>query len=121
MALAAQLTKISLPDVYKPTGYTDTAGANLSSSQPTYENLAITTVKSTVEDATKATTFDDLRADIESQVATLLGGDFDDAVKTVTYNIDWKAVRNNQIIQHEFYSNVANSFVSTIDIYVNLS
>lgn len=125
MALAAQATKISLDATKTPSGFTDPGGANLSSSQPTYENLSLSVLKATVEDATKATTFDQIRTDatigIEKQVADLLTNDMDVAVATITYNIDWKDIRNNQIFTEEFYSDVANSYVATIDVYINVS
>ncbi|MCK5613614.1 hypothetical protein KAR91_67720, partial [Candidatus Pacearchaeota archaeon] len=93
MALAAQATKISLDSTKKPSGFTDPGGTNLSSSAPTYSDLSLSILKSTVEDATKATTFDNIRTDgtigIEKQVADLLTNDMD-ITQTITYNIDWK-------------------------------
>lgn len=121
MALSAQLTKISLPDGLRPSGYTDTAGTNLTASQPTYQNLEIDTVKSTVENADKATTFDALRADIEAQVAILVGTNIENTVQTVAYNIDWKKLRTNQIPTEELFSNGANTYISVVDVYVNIS
>ncbi len=124
MALAAQSTKISLDSTKKPDGFTDPGGTNLSSSQPTYENLSLSVLKATVENATKATTFDNIRTDgtigFEFQVAALLTNDMD-VTQTITYNIDWKDIRNNQIFTEEFYSDVANSFVAIVDVYINVS
>ena len=124
MALAAQATKISLDATKTPSGFTDPGGSNLSSSQPTYENLSLSVLKATVEDSTKATTFDQIRTDatigIEKQVADLLTNDMD-VTATITYNIDWKDIRNNQIFTEEFYSDVANSFVAIVDVYINVS
>lgn len=125
MALVAQLTKISINESKLPSGYTDPAGVNLASSQPTYENLRINVDKATVENAVKATTFDAIRTDavvgIEKQVADLIGNDFDDTLNTVTYNIDWKDVRNNQPISEEFYTDSAVEYVNIVNVYVVVS
>ena len=125
MALAAQATKISLDSTKKPSGFTDPGGTNLSSSAPTYSNVAISVLKATVENATKSTTFDSIRTDgavgIEFQIAALLTNDMDVAVATITYNIDWKDIRNNQIYSEEFYSDVANSYIAIVDVYINVS
>jgi hypothetical protein len=125
MALAAQSTKISLDATKLPSGYTDPGGANLSSSEPTYTNLAISVTKSVVEDPTKATTFDAIRQDaavgIEKQIADLLTNDMDVAVATITYNIDWKDIRNNQIFTEDFYNDTAPVYICTVDVYINVS
>ncbi len=125
MALAAQATKISLDATKKPTGYTDTGGTNLSNSSPTYSNLSISIAKATVEDATAATTFDQIRNDvavgIEKQVADLLTNDMDVAIATITYNIDWIDIRNNEIFPEDFYNDTAVSYVATVDVYINVS
>ena len=124
MALAAQSTKISVDSTKKPDGFTDPGGSNLSSSQPKYANLSLSVLKATVENATKATTFDNIRTDgavgIEFQVAARLTNDMD-VTKTITYNIDWKDIRNNQIFTEEFYSDVAPSYVAIVDVYINVS
>ena len=125
MALAAQSTKISLDSTKLPSGYTDPGGTNLSSSEPTYTNLAITVLKSTVEDATKATTFDNIRTDavvgIEKQITDLLTNDMEIAVATITYNIDWKDIRNNEIFTEDFYNDTVVSYICTVDVYINVS
>ena len=124
MALSAQATKLSMDPSKRPSGYADPGGSNLSSSQPTYQNLALSVLKATVENATKATTFLNIRTEgaigIEKQVANLLTNN-EDVTNTVTYNIDWKDVRNNQIIPEEFYSDVANSFICIVDVYLNIT
>lgn len=124
MALAAQSTKISLDATKLPSGYTDPGGSNLAGSQPTYENLALSVLKATVENATKSTTFDQIRTDaaigIEKQIADLLTNDMD-VTNTVTYNIDWKNIRNNQIPTEEFYSDVAPVYIATVDVYINVT
>lgn len=125
MALAANATKISLDSTKTPAGFTDPGGVNLSSSEPKYLNLALSVLKATVEDATKATTFDNIRTDavvgIEKQIADKLGLEMDDVANTITYNIDWKDIRNNQIFTEEFYSNVAPVYIATVDVYINIS
>ena len=122
MALVATNTKISVNSTKKPTGFTDPGGVNLSSSQPTYSNLALSITKSIVEDAVKATTFDQIRTDIaigiEKQVADRLAADDLGTVATATYNIDWKDIRNNQIFPEDFYNDSVAVYIATVDVYV---
>lgn len=124
MALSAQTTKISMHDSKRPDGYTDPGGSNLSNSAPFYENLELEITKSNVENATKSTTFDNIRTDatygIEKLVADLLTNDMD-VTNTVTYNIDWKDIKDNQAITEEFYSNVAQKYIAIVDVYINIT
>jgi hypothetical protein len=122
MALSAQSTKISINSSKLPSGYTDPGGTNLSDAQPKYENLALSVLKATVENATKSTTFDNIRTDatigIEKQIADKLGAEMDDAANTVTYNIDWKDIRNNQTFATEFYTDTAEAYICIVDVYI---
>lgn len=124
MALVKNDTKLSLDSTKIPSGATDPGGSNLSSSQPTYENLSLSVLKATVENATKATTFDNILDDavvgIEKQIADLLANDMD-VTQTITYNIDWKDVRNNAIFTENFYNDTAVSYICTVDVYINVS
>lgn len=125
MALVANATKISLDSTKTPAGFVDPGGSNLASSQPTYQNLSLSVLKSTVENATKATTFNQIRTDavvgIEKQIADRLAADDLGTVATATYNIDWKDVRNNEIFTEDFYNDTAVSYVCTVDVYVVIS
>ena len=125
MALVANATKISIPTSAIPSGFTDSAGTNLASSQPTYSNLKLSVLKATVENAVKATTFDNIRLEatvgIEKQIADKLGLEMDDTANTVTYNIDWKAVRTNQVLSEDLYNDTAESYVCTVDVYQVIS
>ena len=125
MALVANATKISLNSTKTPSGFTDPGGANLSSSQPTYSNVSISVAKSVVENATKSTTFDKIRTDaavgFEKVILDLLTANFETTIQTVTYNIDWKEIRNNQIFPEEFYSDTAAAYIATVDVYVVIS
>lgn len=124
MALSAQSTKLSMHATKRPTGYTDPGGSNLSSSQPTYENLELSVTKSVVENASKATTFDNIRTDaavgIEKQVADLLTNDMD-VTQTITYNIDWKDVKTNFTFPEDFYGNAVAVYKCIVDVYINVS
>lgn len=121
MALVANATKLSMDATKRPSGYVDPGGSNLASSQPTYQNLSLSIAKATVENATKATTFLNIRTDatigIEKQIADLLTNDMD-ITQTITYNIDWKNITNNQIFPSEFYSDVAAVYIATVDVYI---
>lgn len=124
MALSAQSTKLSMHSTKRPTGYTDPGGSNLSSSQPTYENLELSVTKSVVENASKATTFDNIRTDaavgIEKQIADLLTNDMD-ITQTITYNIDWKDIKNNFTFPEDFYGNAVAVYYAIVDVYINVS
>lgn len=124
MALSAQSTKLSMHATKRPTGYTDPGGSNLSSSQPTYENLELSVTKSVVENASKATTFDNIRTDaavgIEKQIADLLTNDMD-ITQTITYNIDWKDIKNNFTFPEDFYGNAVAVYYAIVDVYINVS
>ena len=125
MALVKNPTKISLDSSLLPTGYTDPGGENLAGAQPTYQNLRINIDKSTVENAAKATTFDNILSDavvgIEAQVANILSGDDIGSIATANYNIDWKQLRNNQPVVEQFYTDAAVEYVATVDVYVVIS
>ena len=125
MALVKNATKISLDKSFLPNGYTDPGGVNLTSSQPTYSNLRIDVPKATVETAVKADTFDAILSNvtvgIEKQVADRLAADDIGSTATATYNIDWKAIRNNQPVAEEFYTDTALNYVCTVDVYVVIS
>lgn len=124
MALSAQLTKLSMHATKRPSGYTDPGGSNLSSSQPTYANLQLSVTKSVVENASKATTFDNIRTDaavgIEKQIADLLTNDMD-VTQTITYNIDWKDIKNNFTFAEDFYGNAVAVYYAIVDVYINVS
>ncbi len=125
MALVKQTTKISVPTAQRPSGYTDPGGTNLTNPQPEYRNFKITILKATVENATKATTFDNILTDatigIEKQVADKLAADELGTTATVNYNIDWKSISNNQTVAEEFYTNVAEAYVVVVDININFA
>lgn len=125
MAFDPQLTKISVHASKRPTGITDPGGANLSSSQPTYSNLKLSVLRSTVEAASKATTFNQIRTNgtigIEKQVADLLAAQIDASVNTVAYNIDWKDIQNNRTFPEDFYGNNPEVYYAIVDVYVNIS
>lgn len=125
MALVANATKISIHSSKLPTGYTDPGGTNLASAQPKYENLVLSIAKATVQNATKSTTFDNIRTDvtigIEKQIADKLGLEMDDTANTITYNIDWKDINDNQNITDEFYTDTAAAYKALVDVYVVVS
>jgi hypothetical protein len=125
MAIVVNATKISLDSTKTPSGFTDPGGVNLSSSQPTYANLALNITKSTVENATKSTTFDNIRTDavvgIEKQVLDLITANIENTIQTVTYNIDWKNITNNQTFPADFYNDAVAVYIATVDVYVNIT
>lgn len=125
MALVANATKLSMDASKRPTGYTDPGGTNLSNSQPTYSNLALNVTRSVVEAASKSTTFNQIRTNetvgIEKQVSDLLTVNIENTIQTVTYNIDWKDIRNNRTFPGDFYGNAVEVYVAIVDVYVNIS
>ena len=125
MAFDPQLTKISVNATKRPAGYIDSGGANLASSQPTYQNLKLSILRSTVQNASKATTFNNIRTDaaigIEKQIADKLAAEMDATTLTIAYNIDWKDILNNREISTDFYGNAVEVYYAIVDVYVNIS
>ena len=125
MAFSPQLTKISVNASKIPSGITDPGGANLASSQPTYQNLRLSILRATVQNASKATTFNQIRTDaaigIEKQIADKLAAEMDDTTLTITYNIDWKDIQNNRTFNADFYGTGVEVYYAIVDVYVNIS
>ena len=125
MAFDPQLTKISVNATKRPAGYIDPGGAHLASSQPTYQNLKLSILRSTVQNASKATTFNNIRTDaaigIEKQIADKLAAEMDATTLTITYNIDWKDISNNREFATDFYGTAVEVYYAIVDVYVNIS
>ena len=87
------LVGLTFPQV--PANSTIPAVVAVASTQPQYTNYAITVAKSTVENATKTTTFEALLAAVTAAVTALITADIDLATKTVVASSNWKAVKDN--------------------------
>jgi hypothetical protein len=125
MAFVVNATKISVNASKVPSGITDPGGANLASSQPTYKDLRLSILRSTVQNASKAITFNQIRTDsaigIEKQIADKLAAQMDDTTLTITYNIDWKDIQNNRTFNADFYGTGVEVYYAIVDVYVNVS
>ncbi len=125
MAFVVNATKISVHATKKPTGFIDPGGVNLASSQPTYQNLKLSVLRSTVQNASKATTFNQIRTDatigIQKQIVDKLAAEMDASVNTITYNIDWKDIQNNRTFAADFYGTGVEVYYAIVDVYVNVS
>jgi hypothetical protein len=125
MAFVVNSTKISVHATKKPTGYTDPGGVNLSSSQPTYSNLKLSVLRATVQNASKALTFDAIRTNvtigIQKQIADKLAAEMDASALTITYNIDWKDVQTNRTFPEDFYGTGVEVYYAIVDVYVNVA
>jgi len=87
-------------------------------------DITISVLKATVENADKGVTFDNVIDEatigIKKQVSDIMGADYDDVAKTVTYYTEYKRVNNNMVanLTSEFYSNVANSYTCTLTVFI---
>jgi len=104
-----------------PTGSTIPTVVEVVSTAPEYKNKAFTIAKSTVEDATKSTTFDALLAAVTAAVTALLTADFDLATKTVVASADWKEVKDNQAFSDDFYNDTVQNYICTVDIFLTVA
>jgi hypothetical protein len=125
MAFVVNPMKISVHASKRPDAITDTGGSNLTSSQPTYQNLQLSVLRATVQNASKALTFDAIRTNatigISKQILDKLALEIDASALTVTYNIDWKDVNNNRTFSGDFYGTAVEVYICTVDVYVNIS
>ena len=120
MAIVNNGTVVSVNASKIPTGYTLPTVTEVVSTQPNYENISIPIVKSTVEAASKVTTFTALVAAVTAAVTAKLDADLL-ATNTVTAHAVLKDYRTNQIVSEELLTNVANSYICTVDIFVNIA
>jgi len=121
MAIVNNGTIVSVNASKIPTGYTLPTVTEVVSTQPNYENISISIVKSTVEAASKLTTFTALVAEVTTAVTARLNADFPSVTSVITVHAVLKDYRTNQIISEELLTNVANSYICTVDIFVNIA
>lgn len=120
MAIVNNGTVVNVPSSKIPTGYTKPAVTEVVSTQPNYENISISVAKSTVEDASKVTTFTALVAAVNAAVTAQLDADFL-ATNTVTAHAVFKDYRTNQIMNEALLTNTVNTYICTVDIFVNIA
>ena len=125
MAIIVNPTKISIPSGSLPNGYENPAGTNLAGSQPTILNFRVDVPKATVANASKSTTFDNIRKDatvgIEKQILDKITSEQENVTNNVTYNIDFKSIRTNQNVSEELYTNTPELYVCLVDVYMNIA
>ena len=122
MAITNAGTKVSLALAQLPTGYTLPADPSFSDWQ--YDrSLTLTVLKSTVENATDATTLTNIIGNatigIDKQIDDILAADYL-ASATVTAYTDLTHINHNIAPnnQSDFYDNTAVSYSCTVVLYV---
>ena len=123
MAITNNGTKNSLPEDDLPTGYTRPTVTTFAD----YEyvrNLTLSVLKSTVENATPATTMANIIADatigITKQIDDILAADFLGSA-TVTAYADWVSISHNLATisgAGDYLDNIAFSYECTLKLYV---
>lgn len=117
----------NLPDGMKPSGYTDPTVTTFEDG--TYaRTVELSIAKATVENATRATTLNQIRTDvtvgIDKQISDILTNDYD-VTNTVEAYGDLKALRSNIPpnggTDSEFLTDTAVAYVAVVDIYVKVS
>ena len=121
MAIVHNGTKVSLADSQLPTGYTLPTVTEVD--EDYVSDLTLNVFKSTVENATDATTLTNIINDatigIDKQIEDILAADFL-ASATVTSHADLIGIANNiaPVGTSDFYDNTAVSYVCTVKLYV---
>lgn len=122
MAITNNGTVNSLPDSQIPTGYTRPTVTTISD-YDYVSDLSLTVLKSTVENATKATTMTNIITDaaigITKQITDILAADYL-ATATVTAYADLTGIDHNisPVSTSDFYNATAVSFTCTVKLYV---
>jgi hypothetical protein len=121
MAITNNGTKVSAPDEQLPSGYTRPTITSFTDHEY-YRRVVLSVLKATVESATKTTTMANIIGNgtigVTKQVTDLVTADAVSS-NTVTIYGDIVKVENNSTPQStgEFFSNVATSYLVTVDIY----
>ena len=122
MAITNAGTKVSLALAQLPTGYTVPADPSFTDYQYTYP-MTLTVLKSTVENATDATTLTNIIGNatigIDKQITDILAADYL-ATATVTAYTDLTHISHNIAPNNlsDFYDNTAVSYSCTVVLYV---
>jgi len=122
MAIVNNGTRVSLQAVQLPTGYTLPTVTEIAD-YDYISDLTLNVLKSTVENATDATTLTNILGDaaigITKQITDILAADYL-ATATVTAYADLTGINHNIVAVNttNFYDNTAVSYVCTVRLYV---
>lgn len=126
MALVDNGVKVSVPSILIPTGSSTQVVTEFTDFEYTTD-LTLSVLKATVENVSKPTTFDNIIDDvaigIKKQVSDIMGADYDDAAKTVTFYTEYLTINNNTgvSVDTDFYNNVAESYVCKVKVFIKTS
>ena len=109
-------TAVGVPTSQLPTGYTPIAVTAVTGF---YKQLTIDVLKS-VAAATATLTWAAIIADIDSQVDTYIQARFA-VTDTVVYYTNLTAIRLNNRINENAYTDVADKYICTCDVYVEVT
>ena len=126
MAIAPQGTRNSLPLNQIPTGHTRTTATTFQDYTTTTERT-LSILKATVENASKDTTMtnltDNATIGIKKQIDDIMGAEYDDVAKTVTYWTDWTFLGDNigNTKDTDFLNDTAISYVVKVKVFIKIS
>lgn len=122
MAVINNGVKVSIPSGLIPTGFTAPAVTTFTDFE--YErDITLSVLKSTVEDASKATTLlniiNNATIGVSKQVLDIVTADYI-GTNTVTFYADMELLTNNQqaSVTSDFYGNVPLSYTVKVKFYV---
>ena len=90
-------------------------------------DITVTVLKATVQNVDKGVTFDNIidnvTIGIKKQVTDIMGADYDDVAKTVTYYTEYKSIDSNinTNLTSNFYDNVAVSYECKLTVFIKTS
>ncbi len=127
MAIDPKGVQNSLPPNQVPSGHTRSVASDRFRDNTTTSDRTLSILKATVENASKDTTMTNLVSDaaigISKQVDDLMGAEYDDTAKTVTYWTDWRTLRDNigNDASTDFLNDTAVSYVVQVRIFIKVS
>jgi hypothetical protein len=122
MAVVDKGIKIDLPEALVPDGFSAPSYIEVSDYEYKRE-YQLNVLKSTVEDADKAVTFDDIidnaTIGILKQINDIIVADFV-GTNTVDYHTEWKRISSNlqRSKANDFYAATAFSYICNVEVFI---
>lgn len=120
MALIFNGTEVELTVAQLPVGYVKPEITTFDNQEFQSVITTFTVVKSTVENASSVTTFDNILVDLNAQISALLTNDLD-VTNTVDAFARMKTLITNTKVSEVFYTNGAVNYSITVEIFYKTS
>jgi hypothetical protein len=118
MALTNNGTKVSIPAAQLPSGYTKPSVTEFSDYEMKYSSRVFTIAKSTVENEDAVTTMENLIAQLNAEIETLISSDIDTVGLTVTAWSELRSLSTNNNLAGVKFTNGALNYILVVDIFV---